>query len=82
MRKTPSLEAAIPWLYLKGISSGEMGAALEVLVGSQAKGLSAIAYLKDNDAYHFFKPLDDLVMTGPTGTNVADVAMVLVGVSN
>jgi ATP-dependent exoDNAse (exonuclease V) alpha subunit len=28
-------------LYLKGISSGEMGAALEVLVGSQAKGLSA-----------------------------------------
>ena len=40
-RKTPSLEAAIPWLYLKGISSGAMGAALEVLVGSQAKGLSA-----------------------------------------
>ena len=41
VRKTPSLEAAIPWLYLKGVSSGEMGAALEVLVGSQAKGLSA-----------------------------------------
>jgi len=41
VRKTRSLEAAIPWLYLKGISSGEMGAALEVLVGSQAKGLSA-----------------------------------------
>ncbi len=31
----------MPWLYLKGISSGEMGAALEVLVGPQAKGLSA-----------------------------------------
>ena len=31
VRKTKSLEAALPWLYLKGISSGEMGAALEVL---------------------------------------------------
>ena len=41
VRKTKSLEAAIPWLYLKGISSGEMEAALEVLVGPEAKGLSA-----------------------------------------
>lgn len=41
IRKTASLEAAIPWLYLKGISSGEMAGALEVLVGSEAKGLSA-----------------------------------------
>ena len=41
VRKTRSLEATLPWLYLKGISSGEMGAALEVLVGPNAKGLSA-----------------------------------------
>ena len=41
VRKTKSLEAAIPWLYLKGISSGEMGEALKVLVGPDAKGLSA-----------------------------------------
>ena len=41
VRKTHSLEAALPWLYLKGISTGEMGAALEVLMGPQAKGLSA-----------------------------------------
>jgi transposase-like protein len=41
VRKTMSLEAAVPWLYLKGISTGEMGAALEVLLGPQAKGLSA-----------------------------------------
>ncbi len=41
VRKTRTLEAALPWLYLKGISSGEMGAALEVLVGPEAKGLSA-----------------------------------------
>jgi transposase-like protein len=41
VRKTASLEAALPWLYLKGISTGEMRPALEVLLGSRAKGLSA-----------------------------------------
>lgn len=41
VRKTRSLEAALPWLYLKGVSSGEMGEALKVLVGPQATGLSA-----------------------------------------
>jgi transposase-like protein len=41
IRKTRSLEAALPWLYLKGVSSGEMGAALKVLLGPDAKGLSA-----------------------------------------
>ena len=41
VRKTKTLEAALPWLYLKGVSSGEMSAALEVLVGAEAKGLSA-----------------------------------------
>ncbi len=30
VRKTKSMEAALPWLYLKGISSGEMGEALKV----------------------------------------------------
>lgn len=48
VRKTRSLEAALPWLYLKGISTGEMQAALEALVGPEAKGLSAstVARLK------------------------------------
>lgn len=41
IRKTRTLEAALPWLYLKGVSSGEMGPALEVLVGPDARGLSA-----------------------------------------
>jgi putative transposase len=31
----------LPWLYLKGVSSGEMGEALKVLIGVEAKGLSA-----------------------------------------
>ncbi len=48
VRKTASLEAALPWLYLKGISTGEMQPALEALVGPEAKGLSAstVARLK------------------------------------
>ena len=41
VRKTRSIESALPWLYLKGISTGEMGAALKVLVGNDAEGLSA-----------------------------------------
>jgi len=41
VRKTRSLEAALPWLYLKGISTGEMGEALKLLVGPDAQGLSA-----------------------------------------
>ena len=41
VRRPKTLEAALPWLNLKGISSGEMGAALKILLGSEAKGLSA-----------------------------------------
>ncbi|GJM64765.1 hypothetical protein PEDI_53170 [Persicobacter diffluens] len=41
VRKSKSLEAAIPWLYLKGISTGEMNDALEALLGPGASGLSS-----------------------------------------
>ena len=36
VRKAKTIEAALPWLYLKGISTGEMGAALKALVGPDA----------------------------------------------
>ena len=42
-------------------------------------GLSAKDYLARNDSYHFFKPLGDLLITGPTNTNVMDVRLILVG---
>ena len=45
---------------------------------AQELGMSGEAYLRDNDAYHFFSPLDDLLMTGPTHTNVMDLRMILV----
>lgn len=55
VRKTRSLEAALPWLYLKGISTGEMAEALKVLVGPEAKGLSAttVARLKSQWAEEY-----------------------------
>ena len=42
-------------------------------------GMNPFAFLKRSDSYHFFKPLDDLILTGPTRTNVMDVYMLLVG---
>jgi len=40
-------------------------------------GLNPHHYLKNNDSYHFFEKLDDLVVTGPTNTNVMDVRLLL-----
>jgi putative transposase len=40
VRKARHVEAALPWLYLRGISTGDMQEALSVLVGEEAKGLS------------------------------------------
>ena len=41
LRKTKAIEELIPWLYLKGISTGGFSEALQALVGPQAAGLSA-----------------------------------------
>lgn len=46
---------------------------------AKALGMDPHAFLKRSDSYHFFKPLDDLIITGPTRTNVMDVYMLLVG---
>jgi len=41
LRKTKSIEEAVPWLYLKGISSGDFPEALQALFGETAQGFSA-----------------------------------------
>ena len=41
VRKIRSLDAALPWLYLKSFSTEEVGEALKVPVGHEAQGLSA-----------------------------------------
>jgi hydroxypyruvate reductase len=43
-----------------------------------ARNPEARAYLERNDSYHYFEPLGDLVITGPTNTNVMDVRLILV----
>ncbi|RCW67828.1 IS256 family transposase [Pseudorhodoferax soli] len=40
IRKSPRVSAALPWLYLRGVSTGDMSEALSVLLGEEAKGLS------------------------------------------
>jgi len=40
LRRTRSIEELLPWLYLKGISSGDFSEALRALLGSEAPGLS------------------------------------------
>jgi glycerate 2-kinase len=45
---------------------------------ARAKGLAAKAMLGDNDGYGFFSALDDLVVTGPTRTNVNDFRIIVV----
>jgi glycerate 2-kinase len=41
-------------------------------------GLLAADFLANNDSYHFFEPLNDLIKTGPTGTNVMDLRVMLI----
>lgn len=96
LRKTRTLEAALPWLYLKGISSGEMGAALKVLLGPDARGLSAntVSRLKRDWAREYEgwrdEPLDkdpwvyiwaDGVYSGLRGQQDKLCALVIVGVN-
>jgi hydroxypyruvate reductase len=51
----------------------------QTLARAAENGLAPRRALDDNDAYPFFQRLDDLVMTGPTRTNVMDVRLILVG---
>ena len=64
-------------------SDGPTGAAGAIVDGASAErarglGISPAACLADNDSYHFFRALDDLVITGPTRTNVMDLQIILV----
>ena len=52
---------------------GDTAAALE------RRGISVYETLRNNDAYHALRAVDGLLVTGPTGTNVNDVAVALLG---
>jgi glycerate 2-kinase len=58
---------------------GPTNAAGAVVTGESLRrgrmlGLNPLTFLKQNDSYHYFKALDDLLITGPSGTNVNDLA--------
>ena len=65
-----------------GIDGSEDNAGARIapdsLIRAQAAGLDARARLADNDGYGFFAALDDLIVTGPTLTNVNDFRAILV----
>jgi len=46
-------------------------------IRARAAGLRPGQYLADNNAYAFFAALGDLIHTGPTGTNVGDLQVIL-----
>jgi glycerate-2-kinase len=50
----------------------------KTLVRAMKTGLAAEEYLANNDSYHFFSKFDDLIFTGPTGTNVNDISIIVV----
>jgi len=58
-----------------GYSDGDTAAEL------RANGLEVYQVLKNNDAYNALKPIGGLIFTGPTGTNVNDVAVALLRVT-
>ncbi len=50
----------------------------QTLKRAKQKQMDAEDFLLDNDSYHFFKALDDLIFTGPTFTNVMDLRLIMV----
>lgn len=96
VRKAKSIEAALPWLYLKGISTGEMGSALSMLLGPEATGFSAkpISRLKGQWAaeYEDWRKADlrhdewvyvwaDGIYSGLRGTENRLCVLVVIGVN-
>lgn len=68
---------AVAFIGTDGLD-GQTKAAGAIVDGStlrraRRKGLEADDYLARNDSYSFFREIEDLVITGPTGTNVNDV---------
>ena len=50
----------------------------EIARAAKSQGLDAAGYLTRCNAYHYFKSIDGLLKTGPTGTNVCDIRVVVV----
>jgi hydroxypyruvate reductase len=71
--------------FLSGGTDGEDGPTdaagaffdSDIIRAARERGLEPQDFLARNDAYHFFEPLDALLKTGPTHTNVCDLRVVV-----
>jgi len=76
------LKAALAALATDGIDgpTDAAGAIADGMTYEKASSinLSVDKHLSENDSYSFFKSLGDLIITGPTGTNVNDIILILV----
>src|SRR5215470_4761920 len=52
IRRSKSLEALLPWLYLKGVSTGDFSEALQALLGPDAPGLSSATISRLKQGWH------------------------------
>ena len=89
LRKAKSVEELLPWLYLKGVSTGDFTEALEALLGPNAKGLSAKTInqlkadwwqvnetlIRDLATGDFLDHQRNLVLIGGTGTGKTHLAV-------
>jgi len=78
----PGLSCAFGSIGTDGIDgpTDAAGAIVDATTAERAAalGLDPRRFLDNNDSYHFFSALDDLLRTGPTGTNVGDVQVALI----
>jgi len=51
----------------------------QTVARAKAIGLDPGTYLENNDSYNFFKQINELFITGPTGTNVMDIQIMVIG---
>ena len=76
-----------PWVFLSGGTDGRdgptdaAGGLVDHTTLSRMKdaGVDPVAMLADNDSYHALKAVGDLLVTGATGTNVADLQVLIRG---
>ena len=74
----PAMAQNYPNKPIRLVVTFPSGGAPDTLARAQAQGMKVAQYLDRNDAYGFFKPLGDLVISGPTHTNVNDFRAILI----
>jgi putative transposase len=64
LRKTKAVEELIPWLYLKGVSTGDFSEALAALLGPEAPGLSAATITRLKGIWGYCQELWTRIFSG------------------